>query len=96
MFCRSTNLFNLLVSLKSGTCNGVRVALGRFQQMVNTACVDTLHFVNGHPDALGLNSSSEVLHGAGYTTRTRMARAWGGTRERPVNGPSVWGARDIP
>jgi len=40
------NLLNLMVSLKSGVCNRVRVRLGRMKEMINSSCVDNLDFLS--------------------------------------------------
>lgn len=40
------NLLNLMVSLKSGVCNKVRVRLGRMKEMINSSCVDNLDFLS--------------------------------------------------
>jgi len=42
----------VLASLKQGQCAGTRVSLMRFQQSVNTACVETLQFVSAFPEAI--------------------------------------------
>jgi hypothetical protein len=44
------NLFNLLTSLRSGTCNGVRVRLSRLVESINTSCIESLDFLqhNSH------------------------------------------------
>ncbi|KAJ3186848.1 hypothetical protein HK101_009545 [Irineochytrium annulatum] len=39
------NLMNFMMSLRSGNCNGVRVRVGRLQEMVNTACIESLDFL---------------------------------------------------
>jgi len=36
---------DLLISLKSGAFNGVRVKVGRMQEMINTSCIDNLDFL---------------------------------------------------
>ena len=39
------NLFNFMMSLRSGVCGGVRVRLGRMSEHINTACIDSLDFL---------------------------------------------------
>lgn len=39
------SLLNFMMSLKSGSCNGVRVRLGRLQEMLGTSCVESLDFL---------------------------------------------------
>ena len=39
------NLFNFMMSLRSGVCGGVRVRLGRLSEMINTACIQSLDFL---------------------------------------------------
>ena len=42
---RKRSLLNFMMSLKSGSCQGVRVRLGRLQEMVGTSCVESLDFL---------------------------------------------------
>jgi hypothetical protein len=39
-------MLDLLVSLKSGFVNGVRVRTGRVHQLLGTGCVEPIHFVH--------------------------------------------------
>ncbi|KAJ3104027.1 hypothetical protein HDU97_009574 [Phlyctochytrium planicorne] len=39
------NLLNFMMSLRSGTCNGVRVRIGRLTEMINTSCIESLDFL---------------------------------------------------
>uniref|UniRef100_A0A0N4Z8A4 Phosphorylase b kinase regulatory subunit n=1 Tax=Parastrongyloides trichosuri TaxID=131310 RepID=A0A0N4Z8A4_PARTI len=39
------NMLNLLVSLKNGLMNGVRVHVGRVHQLINTGCLEHIDFV---------------------------------------------------
>ena len=39
------NLFNFMMSLRSGICGGVRIRLGRLSEMINTACIENLDFL---------------------------------------------------
>jgi len=41
------NLLNLMMSLRSGVCGGVRVRLGRLTSMINTANIQSLDFLVG-------------------------------------------------
>jgi len=40
------NLLNLMVSLKTGVCNHVRVRLGRMKEMINSSWLDNLDFLS--------------------------------------------------
>jgi phosphorylase kinase alpha/beta subunit len=39
------NLFNFMMSLRSGICGGVRIRLGRLSEMINTSCIESLDFL---------------------------------------------------
>ncbi|TPX41299.1 hypothetical protein SeLEV6574_g06168 [Synchytrium endobioticum] len=39
------NLLNFFMSLRSGSVNNVRVRLGRLNEMINTACIESLDFL---------------------------------------------------
>lgn len=39
------NLLDFMMSLRTGTCNGVRVRLGRLSEMVNTSMIESLDFL---------------------------------------------------
>ncbi|KAL3119137.1 hypothetical protein niasHT_003920 [Heterodera trifolii] len=41
-----SNMLDLLVSLKNGFVNGVRVRLGRIHQLINTGCIEHIDMVN--------------------------------------------------
>jgi len=41
-----SGLLDLMMSLRSGYCGGVRVRLGRLQEMISTSCVQSLEFLN--------------------------------------------------
>lgn len=57
------NLFNFMMSLRSGICGGARVRLGRLSEMINTACIESLDFLtssdqeNWHCVLAGKNDS---------------------------------------
>uniref|UniRef100_A0A915E5Y7 Phosphorylase b kinase regulatory subunit n=1 Tax=Ditylenchus dipsaci TaxID=166011 RepID=A0A915E5Y7_9BILA len=40
------NMLDLLVSLKNGFVNGIRVRIGRIHQLLNTGCLEHIDFVN--------------------------------------------------
>jgi hypothetical protein len=40
------NVLNFLLSLRSGSCCGVRIRLGRLQEMMTTSCIESLDFVS--------------------------------------------------
>lgn len=44
------NLLNFFMNLRSGTCNGVRVRLGRLTEQVNTSNIESLDFLINKPD----------------------------------------------
>lgn len=44
-FNNKKNLLNLMMSLRSGVCGGVRVRLGRLTAMINTANIQSLDFL---------------------------------------------------
>jgi phosphorylase kinase alpha/beta subunit len=48
------NIFNFMMSLRSGICGGVRIRLGRFSEMINTSCIESLDFLR--------NSEQEDWH----------------------------------
>ena len=54
------NLLNLMVSLKSGMCNRVRVRLGRMKEMINSSCVDNLDFLSNSLSYHHIFSSSRA------------------------------------
>ncbi|KAK9761504.1 hypothetical protein K7432_013559, partial [Basidiobolus ranarum] len=39
------NLMNFMMTLRTGNCNGVRVKLGRLNEMINTSCIESLDFL---------------------------------------------------
>ncbi len=41
------NLLNLMMSLRTGVCGGVRVRTGRLSDMINTSCIESLDFLVG-------------------------------------------------
>ena len=40
------HLLNLMVSLKSGICNRVRVRVGRIKELIHTSCIDEMDFLS--------------------------------------------------
>lgn len=61
------NLFNFMMSLRSGVCGGVRIRLGRLSEMINTSCIESLDFLR--------NSEQEDWHSILCSYRERPVAA---------------------
>ncbi|RKO84684.1 family 15 glycoside hydrolase, partial [Blyttiomyces helicus] len=57
------SMLNFMMSLRSGMCGGTRVRLGRLSDMVNTACIESLDFLNTSERAVD-NDWHPLLTGA--------------------------------
>jgi hypothetical protein len=62
-------LLNLMMTLKSGVCNGVRVRLGRLQDLIRTSCIESLDFL----------ISPEPTNSIALATAEMAAMSMGGT-----------------
>ena len=49
-FQNKKNMLNLMMSLRSGVCGGVRVRLGRLTDLISTACIESLDFLATYSD----------------------------------------------
>ena len=69
-------MVKLLAELRQGHCEGVKVKLGRLQNLITSACIEHLDFLSGHElnkiDAVPLQQLA--ISYAGYQSLTDIPR----------------------
>jgi hypothetical protein len=83
------NLFNFMMSLRSGVCNGVRIRLGRLSEMINTACIESLDFlISSHE-----SNWHHVLSGSDLKEAEEVHRLSYHEKDLPTDGKPIPRAR---
>lgn len=71
-------MLDLLAMLKKGYCDGMKVRIGRLQNLISSSCTEHLDFMSTSdlPDTNDTNSFSQIHHEyIGYQSLTDVPRA---------------------
>lgn len=71
-------MLDLLAMLKKGYCDGMKVRIGRLQNLISSSCTEHLDFmsISDLPDNNDTNSFSQIHHEyIGYQSLTDVPRA---------------------
>ncbi|KAK9727373.1 hypothetical protein K7432_001905 [Basidiobolus ranarum] len=90
------NLMNFMMTLRTGKCHGVRVKLGRLNEMINTSCIESLDFlinknqVDWQATLRGCNSGE-----SGVRLRSNSKRS--GSRRRSIQRTrsGIWSSSNL-
>lgn len=68
-------MLDLLAMLKKGYCDGMKVRIGRLQNLISSSCMEHLDFVSDTPDVID-NSFVQIHHEyIGYQSLTDVPKA---------------------
>ena len=68
-------MLDLLAMLKKGYCDGMKVRIGRLQNLISSSCIEHLDFVSDMPD-VSENSFRQIHHEyIGYQSLTDVPKA---------------------
>ena len=69
------SMLNLLAELRHGHCQGVKVRLGRLQNLLSSSCIEHLDFLSGHEAFCQATPIQELRHQyAGYQSLTDIPK----------------------